>query len=152
MYKMTIPLAALAVAASWTSIASAETIRFAGVLDAGCTLIVTDGLLAANSDYTILSSEEVGGESARLDVTPLGGAVKIDFGPLIFNSDTVTYPTKTEIKWRTQSGFSRGYSDPAPQQYLSSNPEIYEVDVRATAPGGFDAGDFEILTIATCSS
>jgi len=152
MNKKTIPLAALAVAASWTSTASAETVRFAGTLEVGCTMMAFDGTLAPSANYTVLSTEEPGGKYAALTVYPLGGAVEIKFSPLIFTSTGSVVPDKTEIKWYSLNGFRREYSDPEPQSYLSNERETYHVDVRAMSESGFDAGNYEITTTATCSS
>ena len=146
-------LAAVAVFANTSSAAQAETIRLTGTLEIGCTLTSEPGLLAANWNYTQLGSEETGGKTALLGVIPVGGAVQVIFTQPVLTSTAPTNGIIPEMKYRTKSGtYSRGYSETAPQQFLHSSDEIYEIDVRASDPNKFGAGDYEISTIATCST
>lgn len=132
--------------------ASAEIIQFEGTLEVGCTMLVSDGSLAPNFEYTRISSEETGGQSAILQVLPMGGATRVQFSPPQLHSSTQLTDVTPEVKWSSESGLFKDYASWASESAEISAHDVFEIDARAIRADGFPAGDYLIDIVATCSS
>ncbi len=132
--------------------ASAEIIQFEGTLEVGCTLFVSDGELAPNTEYTTISTEEAGGQPADLAVWPVGGAARVQFAAPQFHSSTQISGVTPEIKWYSESGLLSNYSSAPSESSPSSSPDVFKIDARAIKGEGFPAGDYLIDVVATCSA
>lgn len=129
----------------------AETIKFDTTLAAVCTLVVTDGALAPNTDYTSLSSENLGGSAASITVTALGGNPTLAFAaPTITSSEDVSSVTP-QIKYTSLDGASQDYTSASSTSNSSDLADVYVVNAKAESISGFDAGDYSIATVVTCS-
>ncbi|UOR14653.1 hypothetical protein [Qipengyuania aquimaris] len=144
----------LAAGACGTALASpvcAEPITFDASLVVTCTLVVTDGTLAPNSDYTSLSSENLGGAAASVTVTALGGDPTLTFdAPTITSTNDVSAAT-AQIKYSSLDGASQAYTSTQSTSTASDLADVYTVHAKADDAGGFDAGDYSVATAVTCS-
>lgn len=141
-----------AIAAATFAVPSrAETVNLDASLQVSCSFVVTDGALAPNSDYTQLSSQNSGGSPAQVVVTALGGSPTITFAaPSITSTNDVSGVTP-EISYSSLDGAAQTYTSSESFSTSSDLADIYTVDARAADPGGFDAGDYTITTVVTCS-
>jgi len=130
----------------------AKQINFSGTVEVGCTLIVDDGTLVINSFYSQLSSEQVGGNPARLTVTAVGGTAQLSLSAPRWAGTTPADALPPQIKFRSNRGKVQGYTDQATDPIsIGGSGDVLVIDARADNPIGFQAGDYTITTTATCS-
>jgi len=144
----TIALVALGMAGP----AHAKQINFSGTVEVGCTLIVDDGTLVINSFYSQLSSDQVGGNPARLTVTTVGGTAKLSLSAPQWAGAAPANALPPEIKFRSNRGKVQEYTDQATDPIsIGGTGDLLLLHARADNPIGFQAGDYTITTTATCS-
>ena len=144
---------AVSVAGALTFPASiqAEPINFRATLLVSCIIVVTDGALAPNGDYTLLSSENTGGLPATATVTALGGAPRLTFtAPTITSSADVTGVTP-QIRYVSPGGANQPYTSSQTTYNQSGLLGTYTVNAQASKPTGFNVGTYTIGTVLTCS-
>ena len=151
MRRKIIGLVAGACGAAFASPAGAEPVTFDASLVVTCTLVVTDGTLTPNSDYTSLSSENLGGDAASVTVTALGGDPTLTFdAPTITSTNDVSAAT-AQIKYSSLDGASQAYTSTQSTSTASDLADIYTIHAKADDAGGFAAGDYSVATVVTCS-
>lgn len=142
------PVAALGLMATP---ANADTISFGATLDVACIFVVTDGTLAPNADYTSLSSENTGGSAAQVVLTALGGTPMVSFStPNVSGSGDVSGVTP-QVRYTSLDGANQAYTSAASSSSASDLADTYTVHAKIEDAGGFDAGDYTVTTVVTCS-
>lgn len=152
MFKYALASAAtVASALTLPTAAQAEPINFRATLLVSCIIVVTDGTLAPNGDYTSLSSENVGGLPATAAVTALGGSPRLTFtAPTITSSADVTGVTP-QIRYTSLGGANQAYTSSQTTYDQSGLLGTYTVSAQASKPSGFNVGTYTIGTVLTCS-
>ncbi|MXO50296.1 hypothetical protein GRI42_03145 [Erythrobacter gaetbuli] len=151
MRKRTLGLAAAASGAVLAAPIAAEPVAFDASLLATCSLIVSDGALAPNTDYTSLSSENSGGAAATVTVTALGSDPTLSFGAPTITSTNDVSGISPQIRYTSLDGASQAYTSAQSTSTSSDLADVYTVHAKAEDPGGFAAGDYSIVTVVTCS-
>lgn len=144
-------LAAVAGTLTLPTAVQAEPVSFRATLLVSCVIVVTDGVLAPNGDYTSLSSENVGGLPATAVVTALGGSPRLTFtAPTITSSADVSGVTP-QIKYTSLGGANQPYTSSQTTYNQVGLLGTYTVNAQALKPSTFDAGNYTVGTVLTCS-
>lgn len=131
--------------------ATAETVSLEATLEVSCTFVVTDGTLAPNGDYTELSSESSGGVAAQVLVTALGGDPVITFAAPSLTATGNVAGVVPQIKYSSTDGASQAYTSSSSFSASTRGVDTYTVHARAADASGFEAGDYAVTTVVTCS-
>lgn len=138
--------------------ANAENVDFTGTLTSACTLAVpTPGLLALSTDGTVLGSEEVGGLAATATVLSIGSSTVTVGAPSVVASPAGYDDTNeaVEVKYVGQGGLSlvdQSYSSGQTQFATGTIPlSNLVLNAKVTNTDSFDAGDYTVRTVLTCS-
>lgn len=160
MNKIVATAAAAITALGWSASAHAVDVDFTASLTGTCSLAVpTPGLLALNADGTELSSEEVGGLAAVATVLAIGSAtVTVGAPDLTVTAGATNYDATNEVvevSYLGASGLStvsQSYTSSETTFNISTIPlSVLTVNAKVTNPASFDAGDYRVRTVVTCS-
>lgn len=135
-------------------------VDFTASLTSTCSLAVpTPGLMALNADGTELSSEEAGGVAAVATILAIGSAtVTVGAPDVTVTAGATNYDDTNEVvevKYLGASGLStvtQAYTAGQTQFAIGTIPlSALTVNARVTNPASFDAGDYRVRTVVTCS-
>lgn len=147
----------MAAGAALSAPVTAQDVDFSGTQLAACTIaIASPGVLGASADGTQLSSQEGAGTAGSITVTSVGA-----------NTVTVTAPTLTlspvaydgdgtlEVSYNGQAGLggvSQSWTTSQTTFAVGTLPATSVLlNARIVDSGGFDAGNYTVRTVVTCS-
>jgi len=131
---------------------SVQNVTFDATIGDACTLTVTDGTLALSADAKLLGSEESGGSMARLLMSASGTPPKVQFdAPGLTLSPSRFLADAVEISYKSTNGHDQAYTAALTSVQETSLIDEFEVNARVLHDAGFPAGDYQVVTVATCA-
>ena len=144
-------LTAVAIAAA--SPVAAANVDLSATLVNSCTLTVgTSGVMTPASNGTRISSEEVGGIAATLNVIALGAIPTISFSaPSLIASPAGWSGSPTnEIRYTSTGGANQAYTSSSSNAPLAGLIDSFTINGRVSNANGFAAGNYTLRTVVTC--
>lgn len=142
-------------ASSGQALAVTANVPFTGIVTATCVLTVgTPGVLAANTDFTVLSSSAAGGTPGSILVLSTGSSFKVSaIAPSVFTlapptgSDSVTFASRYQTTGATATGPTPG----ATETTIAPGTTNMVVNLDATkTSGNFNGGAYAAEVIVRC--
>ncbi len=131
--------------------ATAQTVTLTGTVVNACVLtLTTPGVIVAASSGTELSTQQVGGVAALLNVVATGTSPTITFSAAGLTGPSAGSST-AELAYSSSGGASRSYSGAGYVYAMSGLLDAISVNGRATNASGFQSGVYSLSTTVTCS-
>jgi len=155
MHQLTRPIFCLTLLlapdTAWAQ-ARQQNVVFNGFVSDACILEVRDGELTLSQDFKQMGSEEAGGLSADLLVNSSGMPPQIQFGiPTLTISPTRFVPERVEIAYNSENGFLQTYTSLPTVVDERTWMDHFRVNARIWQPIGFPVGNYQVVTVVTCT-
>ncbi len=149
-----IAMSALALS-SQAALSATANVPFTSVVTATCVLTVgTPGVMAANTDFTSLSSTSAGGVSGTVSALSTGTTFKVSaIAPTTFQTAPAGGGTSVDFSsvYRATGATTIGTTPGATMTTLNSGSTNIVVDLAAVKSSGtFDAGAYSAEVIVRC--
>jgi len=130
-----------------------QNVTFDASVADSCILTVTDGKLSLSQSGKLLGSEEPGGSAAFLFLYSSGNPPKLVFdAPALTSSPAQFVPDAVEISYYSGNRFVQAYTSALSSVQEEDLVDDFVVHARVLHETGFPAGDYEVMTVATCGA
>lgn len=144
----------LLTAASIAAPAMAANVNLQANLVNSCTLTLSsNGTMTANSGGTQIGSENPSGGAASLGLVAIGSLPTISFAaPSLTTSPSGWSATHTNaIRYTSNRGANQAYTASQSSVTAGGLTETFTVHGKVDSTAGFDAGNYTLTTVVTCS-
>jgi hypothetical protein len=128
-------------------------VAVAQLLPSTCVLTINNsGVLASNENATELGSEQSGGRAAALSVTATGLTPTIIFTAptLVERPGSYSRTPVVSMRYTSIAGANQPYMTTGSGYRSSLLTDLITINAKAVDPLGFSAGNYRLVTTATC--
>lgn len=134
--------------------AAAANVNLQASLVNSCVLSInSNGTMTANAAGTQIGSENGGGSAASLGLVAIGTLPTVTFAaPSLSASPAGWTASHTDaIRYTSNRGASQGYTASQSSVTAGGLTETFTVHGKIDSTAGFDAGNYTLTTVVTCS-
>jgi hypothetical protein len=127
----------------------------AQLLPSTCVLTISNsGVLASNENATELGSEQNGGRAAALSVTATGLTPTITFNAptLVDRPGSYSRTPVVSLKYTSVAGANQPFTTTGSGYRSALLTDLITINAKAVDPIGFSAGNYRLVTTATCQN